>query len=98
MLHPRRSRMRARYYTSFAAICTVLSWMVLGEAQVQQQKAPVRLFNTAKQKLTEGKQIVGATVFSPDPNIYCAMANSGYDYLWIEMKHRPSEFAEVARM
>jgi 2-keto-3-deoxy-L-rhamnonate aldolase RhmA len=90
--------MRARYYTSVAAICTVLSWMVLGEAQVQQQKAPVRLFNTAKQKLSEGKQIVGATVFSPDPNIYCAMANAGYDYLWIEMQHSPLTFEEVARM
>jgi 2-keto-3-deoxy-L-rhamnonate aldolase RhmA len=72
--------------------------MMLGEAQVQQQKAPVRLFNTAKQKLSEGKQIVGATVFSPDPNIYCAMANAGYDYLWIEMQHSPLTFEEVARM
>src|SRR5467141_49089 len=90
--------MRARCYTSFTAICMVLSWMVLGEAQVQQQKAPVRFFNTAKQKLTEGKQIVGATVFSPDPNIYCAMANAGYDYLWIEMQHSPLTFEDVARM
>src|SRR6267378_88864 len=98
MLHPRRSPMRARYYTAFTAICTVLSWMMLGEAQVQQQKAPVRLFNTAKQKLSEGKQIVGATVFSPDPNIYCAMANAGYDYLWIEMQHSPLTYEDVARM
>jgi 2-keto-3-deoxy-L-rhamnonate aldolase RhmA len=90
--------MRARYYASFTAICTVLAWMMLGEAQVQQQKAPARLFNTAKHKLSEGKQIVGATVFSPDPNIYCAMANAGYDYLWIEMQHSPLTFEEVARM
>src|SRR6266849_8420015 len=90
--------MRARYYISFTAICTVLSWMLLAEAQVQQQKAPVRLFNTVKQKLSEGKQIVGATVFSPDTNIYCAMANAGYDYLWIEMQHSPLTFEEVARM
>src|SRR6266403_2341409 len=98
MLHPRRSPMRARYYTAFTAICTVLSWMMLGEAQVQQQKAPVRLFNTAKQKLMEGKQIVGATVFSPDPSIYCAMANAGYDFLWIEMQHSPLTYEHVARM
>ena len=61
--------MRAQCYTSIATICMVWSWMVLGEAQVQPQKAPVRLFNTAKQKLSEGKQIVGATVFSPDSNL-----------------------------
>src|SRR5262245_55735630 len=75
-----------------------LSWIVLGEAQAQQQKAPVRNFNTAKQKLREGKSVVGATVFSPDPNIYCAMANAGYDYLWIEMQHSPLTYGDVARM
>jgi len=83
---------------SFAAICMALSWMALGEAQVQQQKAPVRNFNTAKQKLREGKSLVGATVFSPDPNIYCAMANAGYDYLWIEMQHSPLTYGDVAKM
>src|SRR5215831_8398531 len=75
-----------------------LSWIVLGEAQLQPQKAPVRNFNTAKQKLREGKSLVGATVFSPDPNIYCAMANAGYDYLWIEMQHSPLTYGDVAKM
>lgn len=56
------------------------------------------LYNTAKQKLKDGKQIVGATVFSPDPNIYCAMANAGYDFLWIEMQHSPLTFEDVAKM
>lgn len=31
--------------------------------------SPSRLYNTAKQKLLEGKQIFGVTVSSPDPNI-----------------------------
>src|SRR5437762_10550018 len=65
---------------------------------LQQQKAPARIFNTAKQKLHEGKMLVGATVFSPDPNIYCATANAGYDYLWIEMQHSPLTFEDVAKM
>ncbi len=38
---------------------------------------PVKTYNKAKQKLAEGHQIVGVTVFSPDPNIYCAAANAG---------------------
>jgi len=62
------------------------------------QPAQVRIYNTAKQKLKEGKQIFGATVTSPDPNVYCAMANSGYDFLWIEMQHSPLTFEDVARM
>jgi 2-keto-3-deoxy-L-rhamnonate aldolase RhmA len=79
-------------------ICAILSWIALGKAQAQQQKAPARLYNTAKQKLKDGKPIIGATVFSPDPNIYCAMANAGYDYLWIEMQHSPLTYEDVAKM
>jgi len=57
-----------------------------------------RIYNTAKQKLAAGKQIVGITVFSPDPNIYCAAANAGYDFTWIEMQHSPLTFCDVAKM
>lgn len=60
--------------------------------------AQTKIFNTAKIKLAQGKPITGATVFSPDPNIYCAMANSGYDFLWIEMQHSPLTYSDVAKM
>src|SRR5437868_5817607 len=90
--------MKARYSLSLTTICVAVSWIAFGGAQAQQHKAPMRMFNTAKQKLREGKTIVGATVFSPDPNIYCAIANAGYDYLWIEMQHSPLMFEDVAKM
>ncbi|HEX5322260.1 MAG TPA: aldolase/citrate lyase family protein [Capsulimonadaceae bacterium] len=61
------------------------------------QEAP-KLYNAAKVKLQSGKPITGATVFSPDPNIYCAVANSGYDFTWIEMQHSPLTFEDVAHM
>ena len=51
---------------------------------VEAQQAP-KIYNTA-QKLLDGKQVVGGTVFSPDPNMYCATANAGFDFLWIEMQ------------
>jgi len=57
-----------------------------------------KIYNTAKLKLMQGKPIVGATVFSPDPNMYCAMANAGFDYTWIEMQHSPLTYEDVARM
>ncbi len=86
-----------------AALCAAFS---LGWAAWAQQagkdwrvpEKPVRIYNTAKQKLMAGKQIFGLTVFSPDPNIYCAAANSGYDFTWIEMQHSPLTFEDVARM
>jgi 2-keto-3-deoxy-L-rhamnonate aldolase RhmA len=62
------------------------------------QTPAIKIYNTAKQKLAQGKPIVGATVFSPDQNMYCAMANSGFDYTWIEMQHSPLTYEDVARM
>src|SRR4029077_8575043 len=64
---------------------------------VEAQQAP-KGYNTAKQKLMDGKQIVGGTVYSPDPNMYCAMANAGFDFLWIELQHSPMTYQDVARM
>ena len=65
-----------------------------GMAMAQQP----RIFNTVKTKLAQGKQVVGGTVSSSDPDIYCAMAGSGFDYTWIEMQHSPLTYADVARM
>jgi 2-keto-3-deoxy-L-rhamnonate aldolase RhmA len=65
---------------------------------VEAEEARVTIYNTAKQKLLDGKQVVGGTVLSPDPNMYCAMANAGFDYLWIEMQHSPLGYQDVARM
>jgi 2-keto-3-deoxy-L-rhamnonate aldolase RhmA len=59
---------------------------------------PPRIFNTVKTKLAQGKQVVGGTVSSSDPDIYCAMAGSGFDFTWIEMQHSPLTYSDVARM
>jgi 2-keto-3-deoxy-L-rhamnonate aldolase RhmA len=55
-------------------------------------------FNTVKQKLAEGRQVVGGTVTAADVDIYCAMANAGFDFLWIEMQHSPLTYSQVATM
>lgn len=57
-----------------------------------------RLYNTVKQKLADGRQVVGGTVSLPDPDVYCAMANAGFDFTWIEMQHSPLTYQDVARM
>ncbi len=73
-------------------------WIALALAVAAQAQDTPKIYNTAKVKLMEGKPIVGATVFSPDPNMYCAVANSGYDFTWIEMQHSPLTFEDVAHM
>lgn len=57
-----------------------------------------RIFNTVKTKLAAGKQVVGGTIEINNPEIYCTMANSGYDFLWIEMQHSPLSYQDVAHM
>jgi 2-keto-3-deoxy-L-rhamnonate aldolase RhmA len=57
-----------------------------------------RIFNTVKQKLAAGKQVVGGTVNIANADSYCAMANSGFDFMWIEMQHSPMSYQDVARM
>ncbi len=79
------------------AIPALLLLPMAASAQSKPSGSP-RIFNTVKLKLKDGKQVVGGTVSSPDPDIYCAMANSGFDYLWIEMQHSPLTYSEVARM
>jgi len=71
-----------------------LAWTSVGVAQ----NTGPRIYNTVKQKLARGERVVGGTVTSADPDIYCAMANSGFDFLWIEMQHSPLTYQEVARM
>lgn len=57
-----------------------------------------RMYNTVKTKLMEGRQVVGGTVDTADPDVYCAMANAGFDFIWIEMQHSPLNYTDVARM
>ena len=63
---------------------------------VQAQKT--RIYNTVKTKLAAGQRVVGGTITTSDPDIYCSMANSGFDFLWIEMQHSPLNYEQVARM
>ena len=71
----------------------VLAFLLVAGQLVAQQP-----LNTVRAKLAAGKQVVGGTVQVPDPDIYCAMANSGFDFLWIEMQHSPLTYQDVARM
>ncbi len=56
------------------------------------------LYNTVKAKLEAGEQVLGGTVSTADPEIYCAMAGAGFDFIWIEMQHSHLNYTDVARM
>jgi 2-keto-3-deoxy-L-rhamnonate aldolase RhmA len=82
----------------FAGMAAMLMAAIPSPAHAQQGQAAKRMYNTAKQKMLAGKPLIGGTVSSPDPNIYCAMASAGFDFLWIEMQHSPLTYSDVAKM
>ena len=79
----------------FSALVLTTAWLHAWSFATAQE---VRIYNTVKSKLIAGHQVVGGTVDTADPEIYCAMANAGFDFIWIEMQHSPLSFSEAARM
>jgi hypothetical protein len=63
-----------------AALCAAAFALLASNAiaQDKQTTGSVSIYNTAKQKLAAGRSVVGVTISSPDPNMYCALANAGY--------------------
>jgi 2-keto-3-deoxy-L-rhamnonate aldolase RhmA len=55
------------------------------------------LYNTAKQKLLEGKQVFSFTQSTFDIPGYCETAKH-YDYTWFEMQHSTLEFKDIEAM
>jgi uncharacterized membrane protein len=42
-----------------------------------------KIWNPVKLKMMKGGKVTGGTLFSAtDPEVYCAMANAGYDFIW----------------
>jgi len=56
-----------------------------------------KLYNTAKQKLLDGKQVFSFTQSKADPAAYCEYAKH-YDYTWFEMQHSTLEFKDIEAM
>ena len=81
-------------------VCSLAAAALLAAPAIHadQHGQKTRIYNTVKQKLMDGESVVGGTIYTDDPSIYCAMAHSGFDFLWIEMQHSPLMYNEVARM
>jgi 2-keto-3-deoxy-L-rhamnonate aldolase RhmA len=70
---------------------------VAAHAQQQDPAAKTKLYNTAKQKLLDGKQVFSFTQSRMDIAGYCESAKH-YDYAWFEMQHSTLEFKDVEAM
>jgi 2-keto-3-deoxy-L-rhamnonate aldolase RhmA len=83
------------------AVCSFLAVGLLGILSPAQQldkgAAKPALYNTAKQKLLEGKQVFSFTQTKFDIAGYCEAAKH-FDYAWFEMQHSTLEFKDVEAM
>jgi 2-keto-3-deoxy-L-rhamnonate aldolase RhmA len=71
--------------------------MPAGAQQQGQSATNAQLYNTAKQKLLEGKQVFSFTQNTFDIQGYCEAAKH-YDYTWFEMQHSTLEFKDIESM
>jgi 2-keto-3-deoxy-L-rhamnonate aldolase RhmA len=79
-----------------ASVIVIALFCLTFSSAAQAQKT--RIYNTVKTKLAAGKQVVGGTITTSDPDVYCAVAQSGFDFLWIEMQHSSLNYDQVAKM
>jgi len=70
---------------SFLAVAA-LSCITFAQQGQTQSTAKPKLYNTAKQKLLDGKQVFSFTQYKADVDDYCEHAKH-YDYTWFEMQH-----------
>jgi len=58
-----------------------------------------KIWNPVKLKMMQGKTVTGGTLFAASsPEIYCAMANAGYDFIWVEHQHDARDWQDTQRM
>jgi 4-hydroxy-2-oxoheptanedioate aldolase len=77
-----------------AAVVVQVTFPAVGAAQA----AAPRIYNTVMEKLARGEPVIGGTIDTPDPDAYCAVANAGFDFTWIEMQHSALTYSEVEDM
>ena len=77
--------------------CVPVVLFALSAAFAQQGAPKAPLYNTAKQKLLEGKQVFSYTQSKFDIAGHCEAAKH-YDYTWFEMQHATLEFKDVEAM
>src|SRR6187200_2304334 len=58
---------------------------------------PRPLYNRAKERLLQDKQITSYTISSFNPELYCEVGKH-FDYIWFEMQHSTMSYDEVRRM
>ena len=80
---------------ALATLATVALAGVMALAQQNQTKP--KLYNTAKQKLLDGKQVFSFTQSTADVADYCERSKH-YDFTWFEMQHSTLEFKDVEKM
>ncbi|MDP2141708.1 MAG: aldolase/citrate lyase family protein [Gammaproteobacteria bacterium] len=78
------------------ALLACFASLLVPAAWAQQEEIPI--FNTVKLKLANGQSVIGGTIDAAEPATYCAMANAGFDFMWIEMQHSPLNYSQVAEM
>ena len=92
-----RSSSKRRAAGSLLAFALLMRLAAAQQPGQGQSAAKPKLYNTAKQKMLEGKQVFSFTQSKIDIAGYCEAAKH-YDYTWFEMQHSTLEFRDIEAM
>jgi len=93
------SSVRRTLVVALAVVAAIVLLSLPGMAQqgTSVPRPTAKLYNIAKQKLLDGKQVFSYTVSQFDPGLYCEAAKH-YDYIWLEMQHSTMTWADLEKM
>ncbi|MGA3241185.1 MAG: aldolase/citrate lyase family protein [Bryobacteraceae bacterium] len=89
-------KMSAKTIAVVLGFSLAATWAIAQQSQSQDSAKP-KLYNTAKQKLLEGKQVFSYTQSKFDIAANCEAAKH-YDFTWYEMQHSTLEFRDIEAM
>jgi hypothetical protein len=84
-------------FVVLSAIVLLLNLPGLADQGSSVPRPAAKLYNTAKPKLLDGKQIYSDTITKPDTDLYCQVA-AHYDFVWLEMQHSTLTWADLEKM
>lgn len=87
-----------RFSIAIVFTCLLLLLVHTLAAQAPQPATGAAFQNPVKKALKEGKVVLGVTITTPSTEVVASLANSGFDFLWIEMEHSPVTLESVRQM
>jgi 2-keto-3-deoxy-L-rhamnonate aldolase RhmA len=85
-------------FTTLGAVISLSASLHLQGADAKDSAGDAKWQNPVRKMILEGKPAIGATITTSSVDVAAQLADSGFDFLWIEMEHSPVTLETVRNM